>query len=36
MKNILKVNKDRKFRDKTIFMFGIAALFDFKKDRREF
>ena len=36
MKNIFKVNKVKKFADKTLFSFGIAPLFDFKKAKREF
>lgn len=36
MKNILKVNKDKKFADKNLFSFGVAPIFDFSKAKREF
>lgn len=36
MKKIFKVNKVKKFADKTLFSFGIAPLFDFKKAKREY
>ena len=29
MKKIFKVNKDKKFADKTLFSFGVAPIFDF-------